>query len=321
MRWAVGAAMLAIASIAGAGAGAEAPPQLSDAHLRERYALPASHFETIAGEPLHYVDEGRGPAILLLHGSYANLRQWDGWAAKLKRHYRVIRFDQSPLGLSGPNPRNDYELDQRIAVIDGLMDKLGVRRFVIVGTSSAGVQTAAYAAARPERVSGAILSNIAAGPLKIDYAAMPQALKDAVAQDAKHPGWHEPEFWRQIMLANMLDAKAVTPELVAQWTDLNNRAMRDPATTAGAMKAATGSLAFSRTPQDLRAITVPTLLLWSSNDHEVPVEKDGHQALEMLGATDKKLEIVAQCGHMMPMDCPARSVEAAMPFLKRVAGK
>lgn len=317
MRWVFGAAMLAITSMAGA-----QPPEVpSDAQLRERYALPASHFETIAGEPLHYVDEGRGPAILLLHGSYANLRQWDGWAAKLKHHYRVIRFDQSPLGLSGPNPRNDYELSQRIAVIDALMDKLGVRRFVIVGTSSAGVQTAAYAAARPERVSGVILSNIAAGPLKIDYAAMPQALKDAVAQDAKHFGWHEPEFWRQIMLANMLDAKAVTPGLVDQWTDLNNRAMRDPATTAGAMKAATGSLAFARTPDDLRAITVPSLLLWSSDDHEVPLEKDGRLALDLLGAKDKRLEVVAQCGHMMPMDCPARSVDAAMPFLKRVAGK
>ena len=42
------------------------PPFPTDEVLRDRYALPASRFVTIAGETVHFADEGKGPAILLL---------------------------------------------------------------------------------------------------------------------------------------------------------------------------------------------------------------------------------------------------------------
>lgn len=290
---------------------------LDDKALTARYALPGSRFAEIAGERVHYVSQGKGPAILLLHGSYASLRQWDDWAKRLSRRYRVVRYDQSPAGLSGPSPSGDYSVEHRIAVIDGLMDRLGIARFVIVGTSSAGLPAAAYAAARPQRVSGVVLNNIAAGPLKFDFDNVAPALKAAVAADAAHPGWHSGEFWRQIMLANMVDASRVTPGLVGQWTDLNNRMLRDPEVG----KAAAAASSFARTPDDLRRITAPTLLLWSAQDHETPADKDGRQALDLLASQDKSLEIVDNCGHMMPLDCPARALGAALPFLARVAGK
>lgn len=312
---------LAWAAATGSAAAEPLPPQFpSEQELRARYAIPASQFAEIAGETVHYVEEGKGPAILLLHGSFASLRQWDGWAATLSKHYRVVRYDQSPLGLSGPSPQG-YELDHRIAVIDGLMDRLGIERFVIVGTSSAGVPAAAYAAARPDRVKGVILSNIATGPVKFDLSAMPQSLKDAVAEDMTHPGFHKPEYWRQILLANVVDQASVTPALAQEWTDLNNRALRDPAVAQASIKAARGSMSATRTPQDLAAIKAPTLVLWSSNDVEVPLEREGQDTLRLLGAADKRIEVVPRCGHMMPLDCPDRSVAMALPFLRQVLGK
>jgi hypothetical protein len=74
-----------------------------DTELRARYALPASRFETIGKQALHIVDEGSGPPVVLVHGSYASLRQWDHWADLLKGQYRVIRFDRPAMGLSGPS--------------------------------------------------------------------------------------------------------------------------------------------------------------------------------------------------------------------------
>lgn len=300
---------------------AAAPPALAadgatipaDAELRARYALPQSRFIDIAGEPLHYTDEGRGPTILLLHGSYASLRQWDEWAKVLKRHYRVIRIDQSPAGLSGPSA--DYSLRHKFSVIDALMDRLGVKRFVMVGTSSSGLPAAAYAAARPERITGVVLANIAVGRPNIDFATMPDALKAAVTADAKHPTWHSTEFWRQILLHNITDKSRVTPELAQRWTDLNNRFLHDPSIG----KAAVAEYDFSRTPGDLRKITAPVLLLWGADDHESSVEDHGIPALRAIASEDKALEVLPACGHMLPLDCPARALERVLPFLKRVA--
>ena len=66
---------------------------------------------TIGEQQLHYVDEGTGPAVVLVHGSYASLRQWQAWADALKGSYRVIRFDRPGMGLSGPSPDARYDGD------------------------------------------------------------------------------------------------------------------------------------------------------------------------------------------------------------------
>ncbi|KPF90758.1 alpha/beta hydrolase [Novosphingobium sp. AAP83] len=294
-----------------------APTFPSDAQMRAQYALPQSQFAMIEGENVHYVDEGTGPAILLLHGSYASLRQWDDWARELVKHYRVIRFDQSPAGLSGPNPVQDYSLDHRLAVIDGLMNKLKVDRFIIVGTSSAGVPTTAYAATRPTRITGMVLNNIAIAQFPMDLAKMPKGLQAAVAEDRTHPGFHRPDFWRQILLANIEDKARITPSLVQQWTELNHRALRDPKVGKAVYAQMTP---FSRSGEDLPKINAPTLILWGQSDHETPVNTHGIPAFVASGAVDKTLELIPNCGHMVPLDCPARAMERMMPFLKRITG-
>lgn len=291
------------------------PAAPGEAELRAQYALPQSQFATIDGETVHFTIEGKGPAILLLHGSFASLRQWEPWVKTLKRRYTVVRFDQSPMGLSGPSPSGDYSMEHRIAVIDALMDRAGAKRFIIVGTSSAGVPAAAYAAARPMRISGVILNNIATGPVIFDRASQPQAMKDALAEDATHPGWHAPEFWRQILLYNVEDKAKVTPALVTEWTHLNNRALQAP----GAGLASARATPTTRTPADLARITAPTLLLWSANDLETRLDREGQQALAMTASADKALVVVDRCNHMMPIDCPTRALKAALPFIERIS--
>ncbi len=301
----------------GALAAPAAPDFPSDDALRASYALPNSQFATIEGEPVHFVDEGKGPAILLVHGSFASLRQWDNWAAELAKSYRVIRYDKAPAGLSGPNPQGDYSTEHQIRVIDALMTRLGVARFTLVGTSSAGTPTAAYAAAHPERLDGLVLSNIAAGPIHLDIATLPEEFRTVLAEDATHPGWHRPEYWRQILLANVVDDSKVTPELVTRWTGLNHRMLRDPQVP----KQVFAAMDHDRTPADLAQITVPTLLLWSDQDHETKLETHGITAFSALKTHDKTLAVVPECGHMMPLDCPTRALEKALPFFARVATK
>ncbi|MBK6598317.1 MAG: alpha/beta hydrolase [Proteobacteria bacterium] len=104
------------------------------------------------------------------------------------------------------------------------------------------------------------------------------------------------------------------PELAREWADLNNRAQRMPPSTQLASLMA----AFKRTISDLRRITVPTLLLWSEHDHELPLETTGRRGFALLAAVDKQLEVVQDCGHMMPLECGVESASNARRFFERV---
>lgn len=286
----------------------------TEERLRALYTLPQSRFMEVDGEPIHYVVEGRGDPIVLMHGSFASLRQWNGWAKTLSRRYRVIRFDMPPAGLSGPNPQGDISLARKLHIMDELTRRLGAERFILVATSSAGAPAAAFAADRPERVRGLVLNNISVGPVTMDPSHYSEDLKRAVAEDKTHKGYHTPDYWRQILLLNVVDQRRVTPALVQEWTDLNNRflQMNLPPITAA-------SAGFDRTPDDLSRMTVPTLLLWSADDHEVTLEREGRKAMDLLASRDKAMVVIPRCGHMMPLDCGASGLTLAMPFIDRIA--
>ena len=286
-----------------------------DAALRARYALPASRFIDIDGQSIHVVDEGQGPVILLVHGSFGSLRMWDEWVAALRGRYRIIRFDRPPMGLSGASPRGDYGAEREMRLIAAVADQAGVARFVLVGTSSAGVSTAGFAAAHPERVQALILSNVAAGRFAPDTSHLSPWFRFVLRVDRQLGGHHLQEFWRQVLRVNFHDPARVTDAMVAEWTDLNNRAQRMPPAPGGESPLA----ALDRTPRDLPRITAPTLVLWSANDHELPLETVGRRVFALLGTADKSLAVVERCGHIQPLECGARSVSLAQPFLARVA--
>ncbi|OYQ31606.1 hypothetical protein CHU95_20930 [Niveispirillum lacus] len=280
-----------------------------DDALRAQYTLPNSRFMNIDGTPVHYVDEGSGPAILLLHGSYSSLRQWNVWAAELKKKYRVIRFDMPPAGLSGPSAHGNYTTEDNFQLIDTLTQRLGVNRFMVISTSTGAITGVAYASLHPNKVIAQVFGNAVVGPFKYDPSKLSEDLKKALAEAATHPGYHKPEFWRQILLANMEDKTKVTPELAQEWTDLNNRALRMPT------KATKPSL--TRTAEDLKSIRVPTLVLWGAEDHEMGLEH-AEAAMALLPGPDKQLIVMPGCGHMMPPDCAGDALAKAMPFIDRV---
>jgi pimeloyl-ACP methyl ester carboxylesterase len=292
-----------------------APPPPDDLTLRARYAIPTSRFIEIEGTPIHYADEGSGPAIVLIHGSFGSLRQWNGWAAALRKHYRVVRLDLPPAGLSGPSPDADYTIEAKLHILEALRERLGIDRFLLVSTSSGSITGAAYAALYPQHVSGLIYSNATVGHLEMNTADYPAALKQAVAEDATHKGYHKDKLWKQIMLYHFAHPSKVTPALVREWTELNNRALAMPPSPKGK-----AGPTHERTPGDLAAIKAPVLFLWGNHDKEAPVEKDAREGMRLLPGTDKTLVVIPTCGHMLALDCSAQALAGAMSFIRRVNG-
>jgi pimeloyl-ACP methyl ester carboxylesterase len=166
-----------------------------------RWAAAPSRFVTVDGVPIHVREEGRkgAPVVVLLHGSIVNLHEWDAVAALLKKSYRVVRFDWSPYGLTGPDPKDVYSTPRAAELMDGLMRALGYKRFVLVATSNGANVALEYNRAYPGHATAMALSIL---PLerpsqtrKVD----PRILTLLKASDQYTPGWRPHEFWRLVI--------------------------------------------------------------------------------------------------------------------------
>jgi pimeloyl-ACP methyl ester carboxylesterase len=132
--------------------------------VKAAQATPPSTFEQVGTANLHIRDEGPrdGPVVIMLHSSMTNLREWDGWTDALKDKYRVIRFDWPPYGLSTDSAPSTG-MPGVVALLEKLVEKKGLTRFALVGTSSGATVSTLYAAKYPAKVTALALSAL---PLK-----------------------------------------------------------------------------------------------------------------------------------------------------------
>jgi len=137
--------------------------------LEKKYTSRTSRFINIDGARIHFRDEGNGPAILLLHASFASLIDWDPWVEALKDSYRVVRLDFPGHGLTGPDPTGDYSRRRTLALTEKFINAIDLDRFSIAGASLGGTIAIHYTHRHPERIENLILLNpgVLAYPEKI----------------------------------------------------------------------------------------------------------------------------------------------------------
>ncbi|MEN6407954.1 MAG: alpha/beta fold hydrolase [Thermoguttaceae bacterium] len=118
----------------------------------------------IDGHRLHYVDEGRGPVLLMVHGNPTWSFYWRDLIGPLSKKFRVVAVDHIGCGLSDkPSPADySYRLARRIADLNALIEKLDLRDITLVAHDWGGAIGMGAAVAAPERFSRFVLMNTAA---------------------------------------------------------------------------------------------------------------------------------------------------------------
>lgn len=128
----------------------------------------AGHFLTRPGGRLHYLDEGSGAPIVMLHGNPTWSFYYRNLVLALRGQYRCIVPDHIGCGLSDKPPASqyDYALQSRIDDLEALLDHLNLREnLTLVVHDWGGMIGMAYAARHPERIQRIIASNTGAFPL------------------------------------------------------------------------------------------------------------------------------------------------------------
>ena len=112
---------------------------------------------------VRYSDNGRGRVIVLLHGFLGSHEIWSEFVKKLSKKFRVIAID---LPGHGETPAIGYYHSMELLAqsVKAVVDKIGVRRYIIVGHSMGGYAALAFAELYPENVSGFCMFHSTAYP-------------------------------------------------------------------------------------------------------------------------------------------------------------
>ncbi|MFD2739974.1 alpha/beta fold hydrolase [Sulfitobacter aestuarii] len=135
---------------------------------------------------------GSGPVLVLVHGYLGGATQWQAEIARYSAHYDVIAPDLPGFGAASDHPGCD-RIDGFAEAVIGLLDRLGIDRFTLLGHSMGGMIAQEMAARHAARVQRLVLYGT--GPL----GAMPDRFEpidvsrqrladDGVAQTAQRIG-------------------------------------------------------------------------------------------------------------------------------------
>lgn len=259
----------------------------------------------VGGSPVHLLEDGDGPTVLMLHGSGPGTTGAGAWAATadtLRESVHAVAPDQAGFGATplphGRASRLRLWTDQAA----GLMDALGVTSYGVVGHSMGGAVALALAAARPEQVTRVVaISTMGAphAPLSPDLDALWAAEPGAVGA------------------RDMLGRLFLDPALVT-----------DVAVAARAAAMEEGATAFAElfppprcrwvedltlSPETLARVSMPVLLLHGAQDRVTPLQTAALPLLDHLA--DVRLHVLGRCGHVPTVEHPQECRRMLAEFL------
>ena len=122
----------------------------------------ANHFKTVHGRQMHYIDEGQGPVILMIHGNPSWSIYWRKIVELLKANYRVIAVDHIGCGFSEKPEDYSYTLNQRIEDVWSLVQQLGISQYSLLVHDWGGAIGMGLAEKAPEQIKSIVVFNSAA---------------------------------------------------------------------------------------------------------------------------------------------------------------
>jgi pimeloyl-ACP methyl ester carboxylesterase len=289
--------------------------------LQRRMAYPDSRFVECNGFRVHYrqAGSGKGPFVVLLHGSFLSIRSWQAVMGPLAESATVVAFDRPAFGLTSrpvPAKGNEarYSPEAQSDLVVALMDRLGIDRAVLVGNSTGGTLALLTALRRPERVRGIVLVG---AMIYSGYATseVPAFMKPFMKLAT-------PLFSR---LMRRLITKLYDRNIRGFWHVKSRLSDEELAAFRGDLMVGDWSRAFWELflethhlhfERRLSSLAVPALVVTGEHDLTVRAEESLRLSRELPGAA---LEVIRDCAHLPQEEQPAAFVRALLPFIRGLA--
>jgi 3-oxoadipate enol-lactonase len=255
----------------------------------------------------HRID-GTGETVLLLNGAMMTVASWDGIAASLAEHHRVVRCDFRGQLRSPGTPHAD--LAGHVEDVLALLDGLAIECVHTIGTSFGAEVGLLLAALHPGRVASlvaATATDVATPLLRDGQGALQQECRNAATGLSRD------------RLLDEMQALFYSPAYVAAHRqELAERAVQIAKLPDWWFAGAVGLLA-SLENLDLRRylgrISCPVLVLAAGEDRVMLPEHARALASAIPAA---RLEVVEGSGHVLVVEQPERFAEICLEFLAGV---
>ncbi len=122
----------------------------------------ADHTHPLGPHRMHYVDEGHGPTVLLVHGNPTWSFLFRDLICALRPAHRCVAPDHMGMGLSDKPQDYPYRLSTHIDNLASLIDALGLEQVTLVVHDWGGPIGLGWAVRHPERVQRLVILNTAA---------------------------------------------------------------------------------------------------------------------------------------------------------------
>jgi pimeloyl-ACP methyl ester carboxylesterase len=140
--------------------------------------LSAAMAKAADGVPIHFTVEGRGePAIVFVHCWNCDRRFWDAQMAEFGKTHRVVAIDLPGHGESG-NGRKEWTVEAFGNDVKTVVDRVGAKRVVLVGSSMGGPIVLEAARRLPDRVAGIVPVD---SLVDFDFRMKPEQIEGAMA--------------------------------------------------------------------------------------------------------------------------------------------
>lgn len=234
---------------------------------------------------LHYQDFGIGDPIVLIHGWPLNSRSWEAQVYDLvKAGYRVIAYDRRGFGHS-THPWENYNYDAFAADLNELMEYLDLQDATLVGFSMGGGEVARYLSKYGSaRVAKAVFAAAVPPYLYQTDGHQEGAIDESMIHEFEEGIKKDRPAFIETFIKKFFSASVMGEKV----SDAQHDFHKELALFASPKATLDCISAFSRTDfrEDLKKITIPTLVIHGDSDSIVPFENSGKLTNEMIKGSE-----------------------------------
>ena len=264
-----------------------------------------------------YVEDGKGPVTLFVHGVPLNGFHWRHVMAGIADMRRCIALDLMGLGYTDIGPTQDVSFTAQAQMLRQFIDALGIDRLDLVGNDSGGAIAQIFAANNPNRLRSLTLTNCDVHDGWPPKAVLPmiQSARDGTLADYFQTLLDDPDAARTRMARSFADPSVLTDEVLRVYLEpvLASPQRRDRFHQYWLGFDCAHTVAIE---SKLRSLRVPTLIVWALDDIFFEL-KWAHWLRDMIPGAVAVVE-VPDAKLFFPEDRPQALIEPLRRLLQSV---
>ena len=266
--------------------------------------LPLGKNQSAISFKIHYVEEGTGEPLVLVHSAGQSLYTWNGIVNELSQQFRVIAVDLVGHGYSDKSSYCTYSVDEQAMILSMFLNKLGIKSADFVGFSLGCAVIASLAASNPARAGKIVL--MSPGGITHEMPTVVRMMESRILGGIATM-FLSPSMVRSILTECFLDLTTISEEMISQYAE----PLMD-GETRRATRMLVASFYEGETLKALSQLTSPVHILiaaddkWRSSESVQPffdVLKNGTSA------------VIRNAGHLMHEEKPEKVIAAIKAFI------